>query len=422
MNPPLTRCLRWLGALWLPAALALGLCAQDAEPVLLSRTGGGVKTWGNLAELKADAFRGNPAACAHLGELLLNGDGAPQDIPRALALLEQAARAGVGAAAFRLGMVLDDGRGVAQDRRRALDYFRAAAAGGVAEAFFNVGAAYAGAHGVKRNYTEGLAWLILAAKRGEGGEAEQTVRTRIEKLRHPEWIAAAEARASAIEEELAAQTVASLLPPPAPFVFNNTQPPAAPADSVPASAPPAGRPVKVALPTGRYFSWPGFAALERAADRGEPGAPAALGQLLLAGKLTPADPLRAVNVLERAAQAGSADAAQLLAEIYASGEHLLRDDAKAFAYTLQAAHGGVLRAMFNTGARYANGLGTARDATAALTWLVIAKHFGLDQEVAEQRLRAQLQRNAPAEIAVAETRARALERKIEAAAARPDRP
>jgi uncharacterized protein len=109
-------------------------------------------------------------------------------------------------------MIYDDGQGVPPDRRRALDYFRAAAAAGEAEGFFNVGAAYVGAHGVKRDYTEGLAWLILAAQRGAGADTAQTVRARIQKLRHPEWITAAEARAPAIVRELAAAPPASFLP------------------------------------------------------------------------------------------------------------------------------------------------------------------------------------------------------------------
>ena len=168
--------------------------------------------WSNLAELERYAANGHLKACAQLGEQLARGDGVPQDTARALPLLERAARGGIGSAAFRLGMIYDEGQGVPPDRRRALDYFRAAAAAGEAEGFFNVGAAYVGAHGVKRDYTEGFAWLLLAAQRGAGGDTVQTVRERIQKLRHPEWITAAEARAPAIARELAAAPAASFLP------------------------------------------------------------------------------------------------------------------------------------------------------------------------------------------------------------------
>jgi Sel1 repeat len=268
------------------------------------------------------------------------------------------------------------------------------------------------------------------------------VRAHLEKLHHPEWIAAAEKRAPAIETEIATTTVVSQLPPPAPFVVTGPVPTASPnlpssensgpavklpsvhatSDAPPLSSKPAaGSPVKLVLPTGRHVDWPNFAALERAADRGEPGAPAALGQVLLAGRLAPADPLRAVTLLERAAQAGSADAAHFLADLYTKGDHVPRDDAKAFAYTLQAAEGGSLQAMFNTGVLYANGRGTARDDTAALTWLLVAKHYGLDQG-AEKRIRAQLEKTAPAQIPLAEKRAADLPHEIEAVVAKPDRP
>ena len=189
--------------------------AGDDAPVLMSK--GDRVPWSNLKELESYAAKGDIKACAQLGEQLLRGEGIKQDVPRALDLLEKAARGGEGSAAFRLGMVFDDGIGVAQDRGRALNYFRAGAAGGVAEAFFNVGAAYIGAHGVKRDYAEGLAWLMLAARRGAGVETEHAVRERIQKMRRPEWITAAEKRAPLIEAELKAKKMMEFLPPPRPL-------------------------------------------------------------------------------------------------------------------------------------------------------------------------------------------------------------
>ena len=125
--------------------------AQDSAPVLMSRTGGGA--WSNVAELKASAKSGNAKARAQLGEMMLRGaTDVPWDVPQALALLEQAARAGQPSAAFRIGMLLETGDTVAQDQPRALAYFRAAAAGGSAEAFNNIGVAYSTGRGVKRDY------------------------------------------------------------------------------------------------------------------------------------------------------------------------------------------------------------------------------------------------------------------------------
>jgi hypothetical protein len=142
-------------------------------------------------------------------------------------------------------MVYEEGQGVTRDRLRALEYFRAAAAAGEPEGFFNVGAAYVGAHGVKRDYTEGLAWIILAAKRGAGGNTEQTVRDRILKLRRPEWIRAAETRAPAIERELAAKKPADFLPTSAALVPPRAVAPAAPAPVIAAPVEKAPVPGKI---------------------------------------------------------------------------------------------------------------------------------------------------------------------------------
>lgn len=187
----------------------------DSAPVLMSRTGGG-SSWADVHELRAAAEQGNPKAEAQFAEMLLRGDpanGVVQDQPRALAMLEKAARAGEASAAFRLGMLFDDGDGVPQDRARALAYFRAAAAGGAVEALHNIGAAYVSGRGVKRDYVEGLAWLMVARKRGGQSHAEEAVRAQIQKLSRREWITQAEERAGALERELAETKMADLLPP-----------------------------------------------------------------------------------------------------------------------------------------------------------------------------------------------------------------
>lgn len=188
----------------------------DSPPVLLSKTGGG-NSWSDVKELTAAAENGNPAAQAQLGEMLLRGDAehkVRQDRPRALQLLESAARKGEASAAFRIGMLLDEGIEMPRDHSRAHAYFRAAAAGGVAEAFHNLGAAHAGARGVRLDYAEGLAWLILARKRGLETPAEPALREQIRKSRRPGLEQLAEKRAVQIEGELARSTVAELLPPP----------------------------------------------------------------------------------------------------------------------------------------------------------------------------------------------------------------
>ncbi len=200
----------------------------DAAPTLLSRTGGGSGTWADLAELEGAAAKGVPRALAHLGDLLVRGDGVPKDEPRGLALLERAARQGQGGAAFRLGMLLAHGEGgAAKDPARALAYFKAAAAGGEAEAFFNLGAAHANGAGVRRNYAEALGWLIAARERGVHADAETRLREQLKA--HPKWIETGERRAREITAEFKDRAGADFLPPPAPLdrVFDPLRPDAA---------------------------------------------------------------------------------------------------------------------------------------------------------------------------------------------------
>jgi TPR repeat protein len=225
---------RWL----LPVGVLVGVgltarsgAAENSQPVLLSRTGGG--GWANVKELEQAALGGNVRAQAQLGEMLLRGNGIAPDERRAVRLLEQAARGGHAGAAFRIGMLLMEGEaGVAKDPARALGYFRAAATGGEKEAFFNIGAAYGSARGVKRDYGEALGWLIVAVKRGADPRAEQDLRGRIAAQRS--WIARGERRAAEIEREFAGKSVKDFLPPEASLAVPYTEPempltPAAPA-------------------------------------------------------------------------------------------------------------------------------------------------------------------------------------------------
>src|SRR5207302_65651 len=154
--------------------------------------------------------------------------------------------------------------------------------------------------------------------------AADELRAHLKSLGHPEWSTDGEKRASEIERELAQGTVAKLLPPPAPFTEVAKSEPAAPGAP---SAPPVEKPsfalsansaapqpnfpiapgaigvpaptideapVKLVLPTGRALQWPSFAALEKLTDEGNPDALAALGQILLEGKILTEDVPRAI--------------------------------------------------------------------------------------------------------------------------------
>ena len=455
MMPP-AACRLGLLALAFTASAALGF-AQDSTPILMSRTGGG--TWSNPKELEAAAKNNNPKALAQLGEMLLRGNADfPQDVPRALTMLEQAARAGQPTAAFRIGMLLENGDNVAKDEARAIDYFRAAAAGGSAEAFRNLSVVYSTGRGVKRDNAEALAWIILAKKRGTAGTVEDDLRAHVRRLGHPEWLAAGEKRVPELERELAQGSVVKFLPPPASFssvspssankssspttpddkpaassiakpeekvaprfTFEPSATPGLPPPTMPtmpsiqglADGPLPEAPVKLVLPTGRALSWPGVTALQTAADGGNPDALAALGQIYLTGQQVSIDVPRAITALERGAKAGSADAAGQLAELYTKGLQAPRDETKAFTYTLQAAKGGVRTAIYNLGALYANGSGTKADYTEALAWLIVAQHFNLGSGQLA-RIRDYVTKTDAKQIPVAERRASERVKEIEA--------
>ncbi len=426
--------------------------ADDSKPELMSTTGGKGGSWSSVEEMQKAAEAGNPEAGYQLGEMYLNGVQVPVDAGKAVALLERAADAGHANAAFRLGKLNADGEVIPKNLPQALVRYQAAAEKGVAEAQFNLGAMYSSGRGVKRDYAEGLAWLIVATKNGADESGEQQLRKFLAK--RPAVIADAEKRAAAILGGAGAGSVSSAesgggtggrvsgsggapaaikadtkvklegasapgriqIAPPSPGGLSM---PAMPPVQKFAPPPPpqveSGPPVKLISPMGRAGDWSSLSELERAAERKEPDALSDLGQVLLAGKLVPADPDRAILMFERGAAAGSPDAAYQLAEIYAMGVHHPKDDAKALTFYRQAAKGGSPIAMFNVGAFLANGRGAARDYTEAFAWVLVAKKYGVERAEVEGRIRAHLQKKSPEQIAVAEKRAGALGEEIEAA-------
>jgi len=180
----------------------------DSAPQLVSTTGGGgdLRTWSNFAGLRKAANEGSPDALYELGLMYLEGSAdTPKNTTQSLFHLERAAALGNRAANFRLGKLYSDGGGgVTQDFAKSYGFYIAAARAGDPIAQHNVGAMLSSGRGVKRDYTEGLAWLILAAQGApEAVESEQKLRQFL--VRRPEIITAAVARAIEIEKELAAK-------------------------------------------------------------------------------------------------------------------------------------------------------------------------------------------------------------------------
>lgn len=327
--------------------------------------------------------------------------------------LERAARSGDAASAEALGDALDTGDGIKEDPARGVGYYRAAALGGRMEAAHSLAVAYAKGRGTRRDFTAALAWMIVARQRGDESGVEAQLRDYLHRHADDEAITAAETRAVELAKKVPREQIAAALPQVAALEFEealtepvegsaaeDTHGTDASSETYPASAAPTVPPVVVMTVLGERLAWPTMAALERAANHGEPAAQAALGRLLTNGKL-PSDPMRAILLLEQAAAKGEVDAAHQLGDLYSKGEGLVHDDAKAFAYTLQAARGGSTLAMANVGVFYTNGRGTERDLVRGLAWLTVAKSFGVDLGQ-EGRLRKFLTQYRPADVAAAD--------------------
>lgn len=325
--------------------------------------------------------------------------------------LERAARAGEAAAAAAIGEMFDVGDGVAEDAVRAAAYYRGGALGGRMDAAHNLGAAYARGRGVPRDIAEGLAWLIVAQRRGDPSGADAQLREHLAARGRTDAIAAAEARAATLAPKVPATGVAAALPAPVPIAFDAARAIAVGDDSNQIEAETSGDsdtpPVTVTTIFGVPHTWPSLEALQRAANRGDAAAMGAWGRLLTNGKRLTPDPLGAIVWLERSAALGDADAAQQLGDLYSKGNGIVPDDRKAFACYLQAARGGSVLAIASVGVFHTNGRGTDRDLAAGLAWLAAAKHFGVDLGQ-EARVRAFLAQHHPTELAKADTLARTL--------------
>jgi len=233
-SAPLGPCLRLSGraaGLAGLALIALGLPLRgapadkgDAPPQLIVDDGLKGKT---VEQLRKAVAKGDPAACLELGVRLIDGNGVPVDQDKARGLFEQAAKGGLADAWFRLGKIYCGGLGVPTDYAKGFNCYTEAANRGVPEAQHNIGAMLVSGRGVKRDYVEGLAWIIVAGKAGAASDAEQQVRARLAK--RPADIAAAEARAAELQQNLeqskpVVPKAAVLAPPPKPVDPASLQP------------------------------------------------------------------------------------------------------------------------------------------------------------------------------------------------------
>jgi len=164
-------------------------------------------------------------------------------------------------------------------------------------------------------------------------------------------------------------------------------------------------------------TWDSAAALQKAADAGDPDACYELGTRYLAGaKDTPQNATRAMLYFETAARKGHRDAAFRLGKMYSEGAQIPQDYAKAIEYYTIAARAGDAIAQHNLGAMYASGRGVKRNFPEGLAWLIVAARRAPEAADGEKQLRDFIARlNRPDYIEAGEARARELTREIASA-------
>ncbi|HEY4135666.1 MAG TPA: SEL1-like repeat protein [Alphaproteobacteria bacterium] len=119
-----------------------------------------------VAQLRADAAKGDPKAQHDLALLLMEGRLLPKDQKTATDLFEKAAVQGLANAQYNLGVIYDHGIGRPADQTMAYFWYSAAADQGHVAAQYNLGVAAAQGRGAPRDYDVAAVWFRRAAEGG----------------------------------------------------------------------------------------------------------------------------------------------------------------------------------------------------------------------------------------------------------------
>jgi uncharacterized protein len=129
-----------------------------------------------------------------LGFCYWNGQGVAQDYVEAVKWYRKAAEQNYARAQYILGTCCGQGQGVGKDLAEAVKWFRKAAEQNYADAQFNLGACYCNGDGVTKDYVEAYKWWLLSAAQGYAA-ARQNM-TVLERQLTREQIAEGQKRAS----------------------------------------------------------------------------------------------------------------------------------------------------------------------------------------------------------------------------------
>jgi TPR repeat protein len=119
-----------------------------------------------VAEIRAQAERGDADAQYRLGRMCAKGEGVPQDYRLAVEWFRKAAEQGNANGQNAMGTMYASGTGVPQDHVQAIAWYRKAAEQGEMMAQGNLGVMYDTGRGVPQDFVQAAEWYRKAAEQG----------------------------------------------------------------------------------------------------------------------------------------------------------------------------------------------------------------------------------------------------------------
>ena len=306
-----------------------------------------------LALLQHAAESGNADAQSHLSNCYYYGNGVPENKAESVKWRRKAALQGHARAQCDLGRLYANGEGVQKDRTEAIKWFRKAAEQGNARAQVNLGMCYEYGKGVPKDMTEAVKWYRKAAEQGfpfaqyklaecyywGAGVSE-------DKTEADKWFC------KAVNWYRNAANLGNTV---------------------------------AFCQLGVCYSY-GFGVSEdkaeavkwfrKAAEQGDADAQRNLGICYANGEGVPKDITEAVKWFRKAAEQGDTDAQCNLGACYNNGEGVPKDMTEAVKWFRKSAEQGNTIAQCNLGVCYANGEGVPKDMTEAVKWFRKAAEQG----------------------------------------------
>ena len=275
------------------------------------------------------AEKGYVQAQFHLGGLYAEGrrvsrDGVPQDAAKAAQWYQKAAEQGHAEAQYALGWMYSEGRGVPRNNDKAVQWFQKAAAQGHAKAQFRLRELYAQGRGVPQDDAK-VATAKVTDFNPPGDGYLIDISKPAEKRNVP-----AEGNA---QENKAAQRSKS--------VAGQGDPPDENSLGFAIGQGLGDFLVNVVAPAIEAVAPPDLATIQQAAERGDVGSQAQLGNRYLHGRGVPKDDVKAAGWYSKAATQGHAVSQGMLGGMYLRGQGVKRDREKGCALVRASADQGV---------------------------------------------------------------------------------